>query len=130
MLRTVGLFDPAYFAYYEDVDLSLRAAEAGFGCWYVRDAVARHRFGATIGPGSPRQRYLLGRGHLRTVAMHQPVLKAAALVPLTVAYRAVVKAPLELARARPRLALAELKAAGAGAADAVKAFIDRSRSRR
>src|SRR5439155_23952884 len=26
MLRKIGLFDPAYFAYYEDVDLSLRAA--------------------------------------------------------------------------------------------------------
>jgi GT2 family glycosyltransferase len=130
MLRTVGLFDPAYFAYYEDVDLSLRAAEAGFGCWYVRDAIARHRFGATLGPGSPRRRYLLGRGHLRTLARHQPLLKAAALVPLTVAYRTVVKAPLELLRARPSLALAEWKAAGAGAADALKAFIDRSRSRR
>jgi len=130
MLRTVGLFDPAYFAYYEDVDLSLRAAEAGFGCWYVRDAIARHRFGATVGAGSPRQRYLLGRGHLRTLAMHQPLLKAAALVPLTVAYRAAVKAPLELIRARPSLALAEIKAAGAGGVDALRAFIDRSRQRR
>src|SRR5438270_610932 len=64
MLREVGLFDPAYFAYYEDVDLSLRAARAGFGSWYVRAATARHRFGASFGAGSPRQRYLLGVGHL------------------------------------------------------------------
>ena len=131
MLRTVGLFDPAYFAYYEDVDLSLRAAAAGFGCWYVREAIARHRFGASFGPGSPRQRYLLGRGHLRTLARHQPMLKALALVPLTIAYRTVVKAPLELLKARPALALAELQAAGAGAIDAVRTFFTgRSRSRR
>jgi len=127
MLSEIGLFDPAYFAYYEDVDLSLRAAKRGWTSWYVRDAVARHRFGATFGAGSPRQRYLLGRGHLRTLALHQPLLKAAALVPLTVAYRAVLKAPLELLRAHPSLAWAELRAAGAGAVEALRALSDRSR---
>jgi GT2 family glycosyltransferase len=130
MLRQIGLFDPAYFAYYEDADLSLRAAAAGFRAWYVRDALARHRFGATFGPGSPRQRYLLGVGHLRTVARHQPALKAAALVPLTIAYRAAVKAPLELLRRRPALAWAELRAAAAGGAAALRVFSDRSRPRR
>ncbi len=127
MLREIGLFDEAYFAYYEDVDLSLRAAEAGWTSWYVREAWARHGFGASFGPGSPRQRYLLGRGHLRTLALHQPLLKAAALVPLTVAYRAAVKAPLEMLRARPALAWAELRAAGAGAFEALKVFSGRSR---
>lgn len=130
MLREVGLFDPAYFAYYEDVDLSLRAAERGFGSWYVRDATARHRFAATFGRGSPRQRYLLARGHLRTLAVHQPWLKAAALVPITAGYRVALKAPLELLRAQPALALAELRGAATGTVDAVKAFIGRSRSRR
>ncbi len=125
MLREIGLFDPAYFAYYEDVDLSLRAARFGYGSRYVRAAIARHRFGATFGPGSPRQRYLLGRGHLRTLALHQPLWKAAALVPLTAAYRVAVKAPLELLRARPALAWAELRAAGAGSWTAVQAVLQR-----
>src|SRR5439155_20353812 len=100
VLRKIGFFDPAYFAYYEDVDLSLRARQAGFQCWYVRGAVARHRFAASFGVDSPRQRYLLGVGHLRTLALHQPLFKAAALVPLTVAYRAAVKAPPDPLRAR------------------------------
>ncbi|HET7784581.1 MAG TPA: glycosyltransferase family 2 protein [Myxococcales bacterium] len=130
MLREVGLFDPAYFAYYEDVDLSLRAARAGWTALYVRGATARHRFGASFRPGSPLQRYLLGVGHLRTLALHQPLLKAAALVPLTVAWRAAVKAPLELLRRRPALAWAELRAAGAGAAAALRALSDRSLRRR
>src|SRR5207245_11668158 len=65
MLRQIGLFDPAYFAYYEDVHLSLRAARAGYRSFYVRAATARHRFGATFGADSPAQRSLLGVGHLR-----------------------------------------------------------------
>ena len=130
MLRQIGLFDPAYFAYYEDVDLSLRAARAGYHSWYVRGATARHRFGATFGPGSPAQRYLLGVGHLRTLARHQPLAKAALLVAFTVLYRIAVKAPLEVLRLRPALAWAELRAAAAGAGAALRAFSDRSPSRR
>ncbi len=130
VLRDVGLFDPAYFAYYEDVDLSLRAARKGHRSWYVRAATARHRFGASFGAGSPRQRYLLGVGHLITVARHQPALKAAALVPLTVLYRVAVKAPLEMLRRRPALAWAEVRAALAGGAAAFSTFSRRSRQRR
>jgi N-acetylglucosaminyl-diphospho-decaprenol L-rhamnosyltransferase len=131
MLREIGLFDSEYFAYYEDVDLSLRAAERGIGSWYVRDAVARHRFGASFGAGSPQQRFLLGRGHLRTLALHQPLPKALALIPLTMAYRLWVKAPLDLLQSRPRHALAEVKAAAAGGLSAAKVLLSgRSRSRR
>ena len=125
MLRQIGLFDPDYFAYYEDVDLSLRAARAGYGSRYAAAAIARHRFGATFGPGSPRQRYLLGRGHLRTLALHQPLWKAAALVPLTAAYRIAIKAPIELLRARPRLAWAEVRAAVSGSLAAVRVALSR-----
>jgi hypothetical protein len=64
---------------------------------------------------------------LRTVARHQPALKAAALVPLTMLYRAVLKAPLELLRLRPALAWAELRAAIAGGAAALRALSGRSR---
>lgn len=38
----VGLFDEDYFAYMEDVDLSLRAQFAGFGAVYQPKAVAYH----------------------------------------------------------------------------------------
>lgn len=42
MLKEIGTFDSAYFLYYEDVDLCLRAWLAGFTVQYVPRAVARH----------------------------------------------------------------------------------------
>jgi hypothetical protein len=47
MLKTVGLFDEDFFAYYEDVDLSFRAQLGGWKIDYVPRAVAYHRIGAT-----------------------------------------------------------------------------------
>ena len=45
--RRLGGFDEAFFAYYEDVDLGLRARLHGYEFWYVPSAVARHVRGAT-----------------------------------------------------------------------------------
>ena len=126
VLRKIGLFDPAYFAYYEDVDLSLRAAKAHAHSWYEPGAVARHRFGATFGPGSPQQRFLLGRGHLRTLGLHQPLPRALALVPLTALYRLGWKAPVELLQGRPAHAWAEVRAAVSGTLSALQALSGRS----
>ena len=47
MLRGVGTFDEAFFAYYEDVDLSFRARLAGWGVRYAPAARAYHRIGGT-----------------------------------------------------------------------------------
>ena len=40
----LGGFEPAYFAYHEDVELSLHAWQRGFDVVYVPDAVARHYY--------------------------------------------------------------------------------------
>jgi GT2 family glycosyltransferase len=121
-LRRIGLFDPAYFAYYEDVDLSLRAARHGIGAWYASAARARHGYGRSFGPGSPRQRYLLARNHLRAIATHLPLPRALAIAAAVTALRAGVKAPLELVRGRPAHAAAHLRGAGAGALAAAVAL--------
>jgi GT2 family glycosyltransferase len=47
VLEEIGLFDEDFFAFYEDVDLSLRARLAGYECWYAPRSVALHHRGAT-----------------------------------------------------------------------------------
>ncbi len=41
-LRRVGLFDPAFFLYYEEVDLCLRLKRAGFSIWFWPDVIIVH----------------------------------------------------------------------------------------
>lgn len=47
MLEQIGLLDEAFFAYYEDVDLSFRAQLAGWKVAFVPDAVAYHATSTT-----------------------------------------------------------------------------------
>jgi GT2 family glycosyltransferase len=129
MLREIGLLDPAYFAYYEDVDLSLRAARAGWRSWYVGGARAYHGYEKSFGPGSPHKKYLLARNHLRVLATHLPLPAAALLVPALALARAGLIAPLELARGRPALARAHLRGALHGVVAGVGALRARLRGR-
>jgi GT2 family glycosyltransferase len=49
VFERVGLLDPAYRAYFEDTDLCMRAARAGFGIRYVPSARIWHRVSASTG---------------------------------------------------------------------------------
>lgn len=61
-LRTVGLFDDAYFAYYEETKWCCQARQKGFEIWYVPSAKAWHKIAASSGGGtSPLSLYYLVR---------------------------------------------------------------------
>lgn len=55
-IRDLGFFDPAYFLYYEEVDLMHRAARAGWETLYVPRAEAVHAEGAATGVRSGERR--------------------------------------------------------------------------
>ena len=49
MLDAIGCFDPDFFAYMEDVDLSIRARLAGYRCLCVPTAIVYHMGAASTG---------------------------------------------------------------------------------
>lgn len=49
MLDEIGVFDEAFFAYMEDVDLAIRARLAGWDCVSAPDAVVLHSVAASTG---------------------------------------------------------------------------------
>lgn len=61
----IGLFDEDYFFSYEDLDLCLRARDAGFLSLCVESATALHEGSASIGARSERRHYFGARNQLR-----------------------------------------------------------------
>jgi len=55
VLEQVGLFDEGYFLYFEEVDLTWRAAAAGWESWYVPAAGVLHEAGASTGASAGRE---------------------------------------------------------------------------
>jgi GT2 family glycosyltransferase len=49
VFKAIGLMDEAYFLYYEELDLTLRAARAGWECWYVPQSRVVHLVGQSTG---------------------------------------------------------------------------------
>jgi GT2 family glycosyltransferase len=49
LLEQAGLLDEAYFLYYEELDLCLRAQRAGWECWYVPQSQVVHHEGRSTG---------------------------------------------------------------------------------
>jgi GT2 family glycosyltransferase len=66
-----AVFDPDFFAYYEDVDLALRLARRGWESFVLPAVSCEHVGSATGGEGSWRKMRLLGRNHLLYVARHE-----------------------------------------------------------
>jgi GT2 family glycosyltransferase/glycosyltransferase involved in cell wall biosynthesis len=71
VLTKTGLFDGAYFFYFEDVDFCLRARAAGFEVRCVPGARAYHEGGGSIGSRSSRRIYFATRNHLRLASLLQ-----------------------------------------------------------
>lgn len=64
MLDRIGGYDEDFFCYFEDLDLGVRGQLAGWKCWYVPEARARHRKSATSGNYSVFKAYHVERNRL------------------------------------------------------------------
>jgi GT2 family glycosyltransferase len=86
LFESVGGFDPAFFLYMEDVDLSWRARLAGFRILHVPRSVAYHDYTLQFGPAKTfyqeRNRYLMLLKSLRwrTLLLLAPALLLAEAV--------------------------------------------------
>jgi len=74
MLDVIGLFDEAYFVYFEDVDLAWRARAAGWECAYVDTARACHHHSATSVRGSQFKNIQLGKNKVRLLLKNYPFI--------------------------------------------------------
>ena len=64
VFERVGPFDERYFFFFEDLDLCLRAAEAGLRTVCVTSALAYHEGSRSIGRRAPARLYHATRSHL------------------------------------------------------------------
>jgi GT2 family glycosyltransferase len=109
LLEDIGLMEPSFFNYLEDVDLAWRALLRGWRSVIVPQARARHVYSATAGQGSPFKQRLLGRNRLRVIARCLPADLAAHCLPAILAYDLLAIAFAALTR-RPAIATGRLAA--------------------
>lgn len=81
ILKEVGLFDESYFAYWEDVDLSVRISKAGYSHYFCPDAVIWHKnAGSSGGPASKFQLKLQKQNRLKFAMKYASVRAKLALL--------------------------------------------------
>lgn len=103
VIDTVGMLDPAYFMYCEDVDLCRRAWDRGFQVMYVPTAVITHAIGRSTDKAADRMIVRFHRSMLRFYVKHQVKHVFWPLRPLAVAGAALAlgtRASLFLAKNR------------------------------
>jgi GT2 family glycosyltransferase len=79
-LRDVGLFDPTFFLYYEDFELSLRGRWRGWRYVYAPTSVVWHEHMYSSGQGSEFHRFWSDRNRRLTLVKHAPAAVAARAV--------------------------------------------------
>jgi len=70
LIRKIGSFDSRFFAYFEDVDYSLRAKKQGSQAFYTPDIYLWHKNAGSSGSGSFVHDYLLTRNRILLSGRH------------------------------------------------------------
>lgn len=81
VFEKAGMFDPNFFLYYEDSDLSIRMKNHGFKIVLAPRAIIYHKnAGSTGGSGSKLQDYFITRNRLYFGMKHAPIRSKIALI--------------------------------------------------
>jgi len=81
MLEDIGLFDEDFFAYYEDIDLGMRAQLSGYKCLFVPTAVVYHIHQATSNR-IPAQRFIFAQRNIIFVHLkNMPLMMLLKMLP-------------------------------------------------
>lgn len=104
LLDETSGFDPAFFAYLEDVDLAWRARWLGWTARYVPEARVVHAHSGTGTEESPFKTFHLGRNKVWTIAKNHPTRALLTYGPMLVAYD-LASLPITMTRQRSLAAL-------------------------
>ncbi|MFC1997596.1 glycosyltransferase family 2 protein [Chloroflexota bacterium] len=74
MLNEIGLFDPDFFSFMEDIEISFRAHLYGYRCLYVASAIVYHKVGSTANLESPQRQFWSHRNHWYNLIKNLPAL--------------------------------------------------------
>ena len=78
--KNIGLFDPAYFMYYEDSDFSLKAILNGYELKYIYEARIYHKVGKSINKTVGLKDYYLTRNRLYILKKYKRYFYLTAIV--------------------------------------------------
>lgn len=84
----VGLFDPRYFLYFEEIDLAKRMRRAGLSLGWAGKVIVEHKEGASI---SPDQRSVLSEYHATLSALLVTQKHFPRMLPVTATIRLIYK---------------------------------------
>ncbi len=82
LFDAVGTFDEAFFAWFEDVELGIRAQLSGFRCWYEPAARVRHHAHASAGQLSIPKTVYTVRNALLLFVQTMPLRRLLPCAPL------------------------------------------------
>ncbi len=114
LFEEVGLLNEAYFLYYEEVELALRARREGWVALAIPNSRVRHRDTTADGVASPVVSFYGTRNQAWVVAQYGRLWHRCAFIVLSCYVRWPVKALARLARGRFRAAWAVLRGGWAG----------------
>ncbi len=82
----VGVFDEAFFAWFEDVELGIRAQLAGFRCWFEPTARVRHHAHASAGKLNTPKAVFSVRNSLLLFLQTMPLRRLVPCAPMLVVW--------------------------------------------